>query len=146
MSGLSLTITTPLTVALRAGGLAALRAEDASGSFGLLQGHADFLTVIEAGVLRWRAADGPWRFAALRGGVMTVTGGQRVDIACREAILADDLAGLEARVARARADQDDAARQVRTHDTQLHARAIRRMMMQLSPSGDTLGLTTGAEP
>lgn len=146
MSALWLTITTPLQVALDDPAVAAIRAEDASGGFGILPGHADFLTVIAAGVLRWRAAAGPWRFAALRGGVLTVTGGRAVAIACREAIFGDDLARLQARVADTRSAQTDAARRARSDDARLHTRAMRRLMHQLATGGDTLGLAPEAEP
>lgn len=145
-AGLTLTLTTPLKIVLQESGVASLRAEDAGGGFGILPGHADFLTVIDAGVLRWRAAAGPWRFCALRGGVLTVAGGSAVSIACREAVFGDDLDSLQARVAADRAARQDAGRRVRTQDTRLHARAIRQLMRQLANGGDTLGLAPEAEP
>lgn len=147
MSGaLHLSVTTPLSVAVRDGAVASLRAEDASGGFGILPGHADFLTVIDAGVLRWRGATGPWRFCALRGGVLSVTGGTQVAVACREAILGDDLTALAPAIAALRAHQTDAARQARSQDTRLHGRAIRRLMHHLSTGGDTLRWMTEGEP
>jgi len=146
MSGaLQLTITTPLQIVLQAAGLTSLRAEDASGDFGIQPGHADFLTVISAGVMRWRAAAGPWHFCALRGAVMTVSDGQSVHVACREAILGDDLPTLQAQVANARHEARDEARRSRTQDTRLHARAIRSLMRELAAGGDTLGLTPEAD-
>lgn len=147
MSGLlRLVIATPLDIVVRDDAVASLRAEDASGDFGIRRGHADFLTVIDAGVMRWRGESAPWRYCALRGGVFSVTGGESVQIACREAILGDDLATLQARVVSVRAENEDAARRARSHDTQLHARAIRRLMRELSSGGDTLGLAPEAEP
>lgn len=137
---LSLSVTTPLRIVLSEAGVASLRAEDASGGFGILPGHADFVTVIDAGVLRWRGPSGPWRYCAVRGGVFTVEGGRRVLVACRDAVPGDDLASLEKRVAAARHDRIDAARRTRSHATRLHARAIRRLMQGLAPGGDTLGL------
>ena len=44
---ISLSITTPLEIVLSETGIASLRGEDASGGFGILPGHADFLTVID---------------------------------------------------------------------------------------------------
>ncbi len=144
MSGsLSLRVTTPMAIVLDETGIASLRAEDASGDFGILPGHADFLTAIDAGVLRWRRAGGDWRFCALRGGIFRVTGGARVEIACREAVPGDDLAELQARVAEAHAAQLDAARQTRSEGTKLHARAIRHLMRQLM--GDQRGYALLAE-
>ncbi|MFD2855265.1 hypothetical protein ACFSZS_11465 [Seohaeicola zhoushanensis] len=48
-------------------GILSLRGEDASGGFGILPGHADYVTVIDAGVLRWRGESGPWRYCVVRG-------------------------------------------------------------------------------
>lgn len=137
---LRLTVTTPLQIVLQEEGVASVRAEDDSGDFGILPKHADFLTVIDAGVLRWRAVDGPWRYCALRGGIFTVTGGDAVNIACREAFLGADLAELQSHVATVRAEREEAARLARTQRTKLHARAIRHLMRQLSQGGNTYGL------
>ena len=54
-----------------------VRAEDASGSFGILPGHADLLTVLTPSVVAWRHADGRPGWCAVRRGVLTVRGGQR---------------------------------------------------------------------
>lgn len=134
---LSLTVTTPLQIAIRDDAVTSLRAEDASGDFGIRPGHADFLTVIDAGVMRWREAAGEWRFAALRGAILTVTEGRAVRIACREVVTGADLDGLRARVASVRAEALDASRRARAQDMRLHARAIRQMMRQVAGS-DTI--------
>ncbi|GGF20081.1 ATP synthase epsilon chain 2 [Youhaiella tibetensis] len=147
MTGLlQLTVSTPLQIVLVDNAVASLRAEDASGSFGILPGHADFLTVIDAGVMRWRGATEDWRYCALRGGIFAVTGGTHVRIACREAIVSDELAALESRVAAARLEAENAIRNARTSDTRLHARAIRQLMHELSAGGDTLGLFPEGDP
>lgn len=39
--------------------------EDASGSFGLMKGHARFVTALEFGLARLRYADGRWDYLAL---------------------------------------------------------------------------------
>jgi F-type H+-transporting ATPase subunit epsilon len=141
---LHLTVATPLEIVLRDDAVASLRAEDVTGDFGIRPGHADFLTVIDAGVMRWRGETGPWRYCALRGGIFTVTGGDHVRVACREAVVSDDIASLQDRVKAARLEATDAARRARTHATRLHARAIRRLMRELSAGGDTLGLAPEA--
>jgi F-type H+-transporting ATPase subunit epsilon len=43
---LRLSISTPASILVDAAEIASLRAEDESGSFGILAGHADFLTVL----------------------------------------------------------------------------------------------------
>lgn len=138
--GMTLRVATPLAVAVSETGVASVRAEDASGSFGILPGHADFLTVLGPSVLRWRGADKVWRYCALRGGVLRVSDGARVEIACREAVPGDDVAALEALVRQRIADQEDAARRARAEQTRLHASAIRSLMRRLGPDagGDEL--------
>ena len=133
MSGLHLTIATPMEVLVDAPDVASLRAEDESGGFGILPGHADFLTALPASVVRWRGADGGWHFCALRAGMMTVAGGARVAIACREALLGDDLAALEADVAKLRGEEADAERRARVEQMRLHAQAVRQLMRFLRP-------------
>lgn len=48
-----LLIATPQRILVNRDDIVALRAEDASGSFGLLPGHVDFLTVLSPSVVRW---------------------------------------------------------------------------------------------
>ena len=53
-----LRIITPLAVVVDEDGVLALRAEDATGGFGILPGHADFLTSLAISVVSWTGADG----------------------------------------------------------------------------------------
>jgi len=48
-----LRIITPLFVVVDEDGVLALRAEDATGSFGILPRHADFLTRLAISVVSW---------------------------------------------------------------------------------------------
>lgn len=137
---LHLTITTPAAVLVDDAAVRSVRAEDESGGFGILAGHADLLTVLPASVVRWRGADDAEHYCTLRGGVMTVAEGRRVSIACREGSLGDDLATLEARVASLRANETDADRRHRVEQTRLHAQAVRQLIRLLGT-----GPTTTAE-
>ncbi|MGH7298162.1 MAG: F0F1 ATP synthase subunit epsilon [Polyangiaceae bacterium] len=75
-----------------------VRAEDESGAFGVMKGHADLLTPPSISVLVYRGPDHIEHFVAVRGGVLTVTEGTVVQVLTREAIASDDLASLEGRV------------------------------------------------
>lgn len=130
---LSLTISTPMEVIVNAVPVVTVRAEDDSGGFGLLPGHTDVLTALPASVVRWRDLDGRSHFCAIRAGLLTLTGGTRVAIACRDAILGDDLQALEEDVRRLRAAQAEADRRVRVEQMRLHAQAVRQMMRFLRP-------------
>ena len=102
---MKLRITTPLEVVVDEDGVQALRAEDSSGGFGILAGHADFLTSLAISVVRWKTKDETRRYCAVRRGVLSVDGGQDISIATRDAVLGDDLATLaETVLARFRAD------------------------------------------
>lgn len=109
-----------------------LRAMDASGSFGILPGHADFLTRLAVSVVSWTAPDGAARFCAVRGGALTVNAGQ-VAIATREAVTGDNLATLDREVlARFRAEMNE-ERVEHVETTRLHLSAMRQMLARLQP-------------
>jgi F-type H+-transporting ATPase subunit epsilon len=130
-----LRIVTPLDVVVDEDGVLALRAEDATGSFGILPRHADFLTGLAISVVGWKGADAKRRFCAVRRGVLSVTGGTDISIATREAIVGADLATLDQTVlARFRADAE--AEQIEhVESTRLQLNAIRRIMRHLRPDG-----------
>jgi F-type H+-transporting ATPase subunit epsilon len=126
-------VSTPLSTLVDEAEVASLRAEDASGGFGLLAGAADLLTVLPPSVLSWRRASGGWRFCAIGGGVLSARGGGQVDIACRQGVIGDDLARLKAQVEAMREAEIDAARRARVESMRLHARAVRQLMRLLRP-------------
>ena len=130
-AGLHLMISTPSSVLVELPDAISVRAEDASGGFGILPGHADFLTVLSASVVRWRDGAGEAHYCAQGGGIFTVTGGNRVLVACRQGTLGDDLSTLEAQVQAMRAAGVDADRAARVAQTRLHANAVRHLMRLL---------------
>ena len=135
MSGaLHLTVTTPGQILVDSGDVATVRAEDESGGFGILPGHADLLTALVPSVVRWRTADGSTHFCAVRGGVFTVSAGHNVAVACREGVLGDSLEDLEAKVRAVRAQQTEADRKARVEQVRMHALAVRQLLRYLRPS------------
>jgi F-type H+-transporting ATPase subunit epsilon len=120
--------------------VAAIRAEDATGSFGILNGHADFLTALDISVVSWRDMDGRAGYCAVRNGILTVSGGKEVAIATREAHVGDDLDQLETVVLRGYRERGDAERSGRTSATRLRMRAIRRMVEALQGGPAEIGL------
>ena len=130
---LSLIITTPTSVAARLTGLRHLRAEDASGAFGIWPGHADLLTALTISVISWRTTDGREGHCAVRGGVLTIHDGARIAVATREAVVGDDLHALErdvlARFRRSREEEGEAHSGAR----RMHLAAIRHILAYLRP-------------
>ena len=136
-----LLITTPTSVVIDEQNVVAIRAEDESGSFGILSGHADFLTALTVSVVSWHHADDRQRFCGVRRGVLSVTNGIEVAIATREAIVGDDLARLEQVVLAQFRDELEAERTARTESLRLQKQAIRQIVRYLRP--ERLGLFEG---
>lgn len=133
---LHLLIATPQQILVDCADVVSLRGEDASGGFGLLLGHVDYLTVLEPTVLRWRRASGERGYCAVRGGVLSLSGGE-LRIACREGIVGERLDELAARVQEAREAQRDSARRARVEHLRLHTRAVRQLVRYLRAEGET---------
>lgn len=130
-AAMSLRIITPLAVIVDQQ-VARLRASDASGSFGILPGHADFLTRLAISVVTWVTPDGAARFCAVRGGALTVRAG-KVAIATREAVTGDDLDRLDREVlSRFRANLDE-ERVEHVETTRLQLHVMRQMLLRLRP-------------
>jgi F-type H+-transporting ATPase subunit epsilon len=130
-----LRIITPLELVVDEVAVSAVRAEDATGSFGILAGHANFLTSLAVSVVEWKRIDGTRRYCAVRRGMLSVSGGTDVAVATREAIANDDLKTLDATVlARFRADIE-LERSERFETIQLQLSAIRRIVSQFQPGG-----------
>jgi F-type H+-transporting ATPase subunit epsilon len=128
-----LLITIPTAVVIDDPDVVAVRAEDESGSFGILKGHADFLTVLTVSVVAWHRADGRQRYCAVRRGVLRVDAGSQVAIATREAIVGDDLDHLEQVVVAQFRTVLEAERTARTGSLQLQMKAIRQIVRYLRP-------------
>jgi F-type H+-transporting ATPase subunit epsilon len=134
-----LLITDPTAVVADYTDVTSLRAEDESGGFGILTGHADLLTVLPVSVVSWRHADGKRGYCAVRRGVLSVRDGQQIAIATREARRGDDLDALEASVLVQFRSEAEAERTGRVAATRLHTEAIRRIVEALRPERETGG-------
>jgi F-type H+-transporting ATPase subunit epsilon len=130
---MKLSVATPLAIIVESADVAHLRAEDETGAFGILSGHADFLTVLAVSVVSWRDAGGGEHFVAVRGGMLAVEGGQAISIATPEAVAGDDLRRLETEVLegfrRRRAEEEEA----RTGAQRLYLAALRQIARYLRP-------------
>lgn len=128
-----LEITTPFTCILRTDDAAHVRAEDSSGAFGILRGHADFLTVLAVSVLTWRDGRSCEHYVAVRGGTLSVLDGSSVRVATTEAVAGEDLRRLEADVLTRFQRQLDEERAAHSAAQRLHLAAIRQIMRLLRP-------------
>lgn len=120
--------------------VASVRAEDASGGFGILAGHADFLTALGISIVSWRRADGAVGYCAVRNGILTVSGGSDVAVATREGHVGDDLDTLEHEVLARYRERDEGERSERTASAKLRTQAIRHMVEALQGGGREIRL------
>jgi F-type H+-transporting ATPase subunit epsilon len=130
---MNLTVTTPLAIVTKADNVAHVRAEDDSGAFGILRGHADFLTVLAISVLSWRDEGGAEHHIAVRGGMLAVSGGDTITIATREAVADDDLHRLETEVLASFQRRSEEEVTARTDAQRLYLAALRQIYRFLRP-------------
>lgn len=133
---LRLVLATPARLVVQEPEVVALRAEDASGSFGIRPGHADLVTALEPSVLFWRGPGGQKGLAAVSRGVLLVRDGREVLVACREAVKSGSLDALEREVARYHEAELEAERRATVARARLETRAIRQILRLLRPTGD----------
>jgi F-type H+-transporting ATPase subunit epsilon len=130
-----LVVSTPTAVIADVARLAHIRAEDETGAFGILPGHADFITVLPVSVVGW-SGDGKEGFLLVRGGVLRVSGGCLTQIAARGAWREDQLEDLGSAALDA-LEQGDAEEDVtRTSDARLHLAAMRQIERVLRATRD----------
>jgi F-type H+-transporting ATPase subunit epsilon len=123
---MKLTVSTPLANVVEADDVVHLRAEDETGAFGILAGHADFLTALAVSVVSWRDSHSNEHHVAVRGGMFEVRGGDRIAIAAPEAVAGDDLPRLEAEVLADFHRRLDEEQKARTDAQRLYLAAMRR--------------------
>jgi F-type H+-transporting ATPase subunit epsilon len=122
-----LIVSTPTAVVENVDAVRHVRAEDATGAFGILPGHTDFVTVLPVSVVTWSAEDGREGFVLIRKGVMTVKGGETVEIAARGAYRDDELQELGKTVLEELNLSDETEGVFRTSDTRLHLATMRQI-------------------
>ncbi len=128
-----LLITTPTTVVVDDPDVSSVRAEDETGSFGILDGHDDLLTALTVSVVSWRRTDDRPKYCAVRRGILSVANGREVAIATREAVVGDDLDRLEQVVLTEFRQRADSERAARLTGLELEMKAIRQIVRYLRP-------------
>lgn len=132
---MKLTIVTPLSIDVEEDGVLSVTAEDESGGFGILPGHADFVTALTICVVSWKRADSSWRHCAIRGGSLTICEGESVVVTSREAIPGDDLDSLDNVVLARFVTEADAEKNEHTDSTRTQLAAIRQIVRNLHAAG-----------
>ncbi len=134
---MKLRIVTPLAVIVDQDDVLSLRAEDASGAFGILPRHTDFLTSLAISIVTWTTSDKPTNYCAVRGGVLTVDTGQTITVATREAVVSANLEQLDHEVLQRFRTERETERATYIESSRLHLNAIRQIMRYLRPGSFT---------
>ena len=127
---MKLLVTTPLSVIVD-DDARHVRAEDETGAFGILPGHADFITTLDISVITWRNHTDEEHHIAVRGGVLAVRDGNLIEVATREAVGEDTLRQLGRAVLDRFREETQAEEQSRISATRLHLAAIRQLQRYL---------------
>jgi len=122
-----LVVSTPTAIVANVDHVHHIRAEDETGAFGIMEGHADFLTVLPISVVTWDCGGGAEGFVLVRGGVLTVHGGTLAEIAARGAFSRDDLASLGRDAVQELERADEMEDISRVSDTRLHLATMRQI-------------------
>jgi F-type H+-transporting ATPase subunit epsilon len=136
-----LVVTTPTAIAVDEDLVNYVRAEDASGSFGIEPRHADLLTTLSVCVVRWRDSGNRERYVAVRGGVLQARDGNLVEIATREAVVGDDLEHLHREVLAVMRSNLEAEQSARSGALKLEHAVIRRIYRYLRPADQPIKAT-----
>lgn len=141
---MKLLVTTPMAVILDVEGVQHVRAEDETGAFGILPGHADFITVLTVSVITWRNHSNEEHHLAVRGGVLTVRDGNLVEVATREAVGEDKLHQLAGAVLEQFRQEAQAEEVSRVSATRLHLATIRQLQHYLKSGSQPVPGTLSA--
>lgn len=122
-----LRVATPSELVIDEQDVAYVRAEDATGAFGIQPRHTELVTALEVSVLSYRLGTGVERHVAVRGGLLRVRDGEVVEVATREAIAGEDLGALRHAVLAGFRSHAEAEAKARTRAAQLHVALVRNL-------------------
>lgn len=110
----------------RIGGVTSFVGEDATGSFGILPGHARFMTVLGFGLARFRIEAGPWQYLALPGALLYFVE-DRMQITTRHYLKDADYARISRRLEEQMAAEERDLKAVKHSLRRLEEELLRRM-------------------
>ena len=110
----------------RIAGVTSVIGEDASGSFGILDGHARTMSELVMGLARFRCGEGEWEYLALPGGVLYYVG-DVLTLSTRHYLRDTDYSRISAALRDQLLAEEQRLRRVRQSLRQLEAELLRRM-------------------
>jgi len=106
--------------------VAAFVGTDRSGSFGLLAGHARFMTSLSFGLARFRAAATDWRYLALPGALLYFND-DVLTLSTRHYLIDDDYTRISTALSEQLLAEEEALRDMKTSLHRMEEEALRRM-------------------
>lgn len=100
--------------------------EDSSGSFGILPGHARFMTSLLFGLARFADADGNWQFLAMPGGLLYFTGNE-LTITTRRYLLDRDYTRISAALSEQLLSEEEALHDLKESLQRMEEEMFRRL-------------------
>jgi F-type H+-transporting ATPase subunit epsilon len=110
----------------RIDGVASFVGEDASGSFGILPGHARFMTSLELGLARFRRLNESWQYLATPGAVLYFKD-NLLNVCTRRFFLDDDYDRISDALTRQLLAEEEALREVKQSLVQLEQEVLKRL-------------------
>lgn len=107
-------------------GITSFVAEDESGGFGLLPGHARFMTVLVFGLARFRCVETPWKYLAMPGAVLYFSD-DSLDLVCRHYLIDEDYDRISQRLADELIAEEEQLRDVRQSLKSMEEALLRRI-------------------
>ena len=100
--------------------------EDASGSFGILPGHARTMTALASGLARFRIGEAEWHYLALPGGILS-GGGDHLTVCTRRYLHDTDLRRMGTLLAELQRADQEAVGGIRESLHRLEEEMLRRL-------------------
>ena len=100
--------------------------QDASGSFGILPGRAGFMTILSFGLARFRVVDGPWKFIACPGAVLSFEH-NALCLNTRRYLVDDDYGRISGLLVGKLTEEEHALKAVKDNIRQLEQELLRRL-------------------
>ncbi len=114
-------------------GVSTFVGEDASGSFGLLAGHARMMTALIMGLARFRVGEQPWQYLALPGAILYFHD-NRLTLNTRHYLLDDDYMRISAALQEQLLTEEEKLRSIKESLHRMEKEILKRLW-QMGRSG-----------
>jgi len=115
-------------------GVSSFVGEDASGSFGILAGHARIITSLVFGLARFRVEDEPWQYLALPGAILYFLDNE-LSLSTRSYLVDDNYERISTVLQEQLLDEEEDLRTMKQGLHQMEEEILRRMWLMSREGG-----------